>query len=126
RIEALRDRRCRRVLLVEDNPDVADGLALVLRRADLDVQVASSAELALEKAPDYDPDVMIVDIGMPGMTGLELATRIRRSEELRDVVLIALSGFGHTQAKRDAVAAGFDRHLTNPADPDKLLQLLGV
>ncbi|HUH05923.1 MAG TPA: ATP-binding protein, partial [Kofleriaceae bacterium] len=126
RIPVLRHTPCHRVLVVEDKIDVAEGLAMVLERAGLEVQIAESGEDALARAPAWRPDAMVVDIGMPGMTGLELARRVRQLEELTGIVLIALSGFGHPQAKKDAAAAGFDRHMTKPANPQTLLRLLGV
>lgn len=126
RIPILRHTVCRRVLVVEDKVDVAEGLAMVLERAGLEVQIAASGEDALVRAPAWRPDAMVVDIGMPGMTGLELARRVRQLDELTGVVLIALSGFGHAQAKKDAAAAGFDRHMTKPANPQTLLRLLGI
>lgn len=122
----LRPVPCQRVLVVEDKVDVAEGLAMVLERAGVEVQIAASGEEALVRAPAWRPDAMVVDIGMPGMTGLELARRVRQREDLEGVAMIALSGFGHVQAKKDAAAAGFDLHMTKPANPQTLLRLLGI
>ena len=75
---------------------------------------------ALDAAGAEAPDVMLVDIGLPGMDGYEVARRIRRDAQLRDVTLIALTGYGRDEDRRQALAAGFDHHLVKPVNPETL------
>jgi signal transduction histidine kinase/CheY-like chemotaxis protein len=113
-----------RVLVVDDNLDAAESLAFVLQRSGADAQLASSGTEALALLDDRRPDVAIIDIGMPGMDGCELARRVRAREELRDVVLVALTGWGQEEDRRRSREAGFDHHLVKPVDVDTLRRLL--
>jgi len=79
----------------------------------------------LEKLAAFAPDVMLVDIGLPGMDGYDLARRVRSRPEARGVALIALTGYGQVEDRRRAQAAGFDLHLTKPVDPERLEKVLG-
>jgi len=117
--------RSLRVLVVDDNHDAADSLALLLRLSAGEVRVAHSGQEALELLGGYRPDVALLDIGMPGMSGYELAARIRRRPELQPIVLIALTGWGQDDDRRRSHEAGFDHHLVKPVAPRTLQSLLG-
>jgi len=113
------------VLVVEDNEDAAEGLAMILRLWGHDVHVAYDAAAALEAAERHTPDVVLSDLGLPGMSGYELAQRLRERPGFGRAVLIALSGYGRDEDRRRAVEAGFDHHLVKPPDLDALARLLG-
>ncbi|HEX6636346.1 MAG TPA: ATP-binding protein [Steroidobacteraceae bacterium] len=115
--------RCR-VLVADDNRDAAESLAMVLRFAGYDVCTAFSGAEALEVGQRERPRAAIVDIGMPGMSGHEVARRMRLEAWGRNAALIALTGWGQEQDKQAAKAAGFDQHLTKPVDPDAVERAL--
>jgi signal transduction histidine kinase len=106
----------KRILLVDDNHDAADSLAALLRSSGHDVCVAYDGEQALRAAPDFRPDALILDIGMPGMNGYDVACHARNTEWGRGAKLIALTGWGQQRDKALAAQAGFDHHLTKPVD----------
>jgi PAS domain S-box-containing protein len=112
--------RAVRVLVVDDNHDAADALAAALEDDYLAVSIAYSGAAALEKAARTAPDIMLLDIGMPGMDGYELARRVRDSEWGTNVVAIAVTGWGQASDKQRAFEAGFDMHFTKPVDPKML------
>ncbi|MDG3008334.1 hybrid sensor histidine kinase/response regulator [Paludisphaera mucosa] len=114
-----------RVLVVDDNVDTADGMAMLLKLSGHDARVAHSAESALDVARDFLPEVMLLDIGLPGMNGYELASAFRGLESSKGSVLIAVSGYGEPQARDRSKEAGFDHHLVKPASFDAVLALLG-
>jgi PAS domain S-box-containing protein len=109
-----------RILVVEDNPDAADSLMMLLELLGHRVRVAYDGIAALELARANVPDVMLIDIGLPGMDGHEVARRVRRDPALKDIVLVAMTGYGREEDKREALTAGFDYHLVKPVDPDAL------
>jgi PAS domain S-box-containing protein len=113
-----------RVLVADDNRDAAESLALVLRFSGYDVFVAFSGAEALETGARERPSAALIDIGMPGMSGHEVARRIRLEAWGRHAVLIALTGWGQEQDKQAAKAAGFDEHMTKPVDPGQVEDLL--
>jgi len=113
-----------RLLVVDDNRDAAESLGLVLRFMGYEVSIAYSGAEALELAAHERPRAAIIDIGMPGMSGHELARRMRREAWGRHAVLVALTGWGQEADKQAALAAGFDDHLTKPVDPDTVEALL--
>ncbi|HYG61287.1 MAG TPA: ATP-binding protein [Thermoanaerobaculia bacterium] len=113
-----------RILLVEDNPDAAMALTDLLRLWGHEVAVAADGATALEIAGSFRPDVLLLDIGLPGMDGYELAHRLRLQEGLAAARFIALTGYGQETDRRRAAEAGFDHHLTKPADPKVLRELL--
>jgi signal transduction histidine kinase/ActR/RegA family two-component response regulator len=113
-----------RVLVVDDNRDAADSLGLLLKILGANVQVVHSGQDALAVLKDFRPTVCLLDIGMPGMDGYEVAHRIRRQPGFRHVTLIALTGWGQDEDRRHSQSAGFDYHLTKPADIDALQVLL--
>jgi PAS domain S-box-containing protein len=112
------------VLVVEDNPDAAEGLALLLKAFGQRVRVAKDGPTALEAAGAEAPMLMLVDIGLPGMDGYEVARRARQLPGLRSIVMVALTGFGYEEDRNRALAAGFDAHLTKPVDPAILRSLV--
>ncbi|WP_280152930.1 ATP-binding protein [Piscinibacter sp. XHJ-5] len=112
-----------RVLVVDDNRDAADSLAMMLELSGHQVAIAHDGEGALTHREAFDPDVVLLDIGMPGMNGYEVARRWREAGGTRTRI-VALTGWGQEDDKRRAVAAGFDHHLTKPVDPDRLLAVL--
>ena len=113
-----------RVLVVDDNRDAADSLGLLLKLLGTNVQVAHNGPDALAALTSYQPTVCLLDIGMPGMDGHEVARRIRRQPGFRNVTLIALTGWGQEDDRRHSQLAGFDYHLTKPADINALQVLL--
>jgi CheY-like chemotaxis protein len=114
----------RRVLVIEDSPDGAQSLRLLLRMNGHDVAVAATGPEGLTKAREFRPDVVICDIGLPGMDGYAVARELRQSSPPASARLIALSGYGHREAQDRSREAGFDLHLTKPVDPDELLRVL--
>jgi len=118
--------RPHRVLVVDDNRDAAESLAMVLALEGCEVCVAYDGAEAIEKVSIEQPDIVLMDIGMPGMNGYEAAQRIRESADGERVVLIALTGWGQAQDKEIAAKAGFDEHLTKPVDPAVLSTVLNL
>jgi CheY-like chemotaxis protein len=112
-----------RVLVVEDSIDSAETLGELLTRWGHDVRLAHDGASALGVAREFRPQVILLDIGLPDMDGYSIAHRLR-DEHLRGEVLIALTGFGEAQDRARAEAAGFDRHLTKPVEPEKLRELV--
>jgi signal transduction histidine kinase/CheY-like chemotaxis protein len=114
------------VLVVDDNQDAADSLGELLGAMGMGVQVAYSGEQALQVAAGWHFDIAVLDIGMPGMDGCELARRLRARPGREDVKLIALTGWGQDSDRERFASAGFDHHLLKPVDPAALLELLHV
>ncbi|WP_293394557.1 ATP-binding protein, partial [Nevskia sp.] len=113
-----------RILVVDDNLDAASSLCQLLELWGAETQVAGSGQEALDVLKDFRPDVAILDIGMQGMDGLELAGRIRARPELSGLFLIALTGWGQEEDIRRTLNAGFDRHLVKPVNLELLQSLL--
>jgi PAS domain S-box-containing protein len=111
-------------LVVDDSRDAAESLAILLQGLGADVHTASDGHSALDELDRYHPSVMLLDIGMPGMDGLEVARRARQRPDGRDLTLIALSGWGQEEDRRRSRDAGIDYHLVKPVDIDELSQLL--
>jgi signal transduction histidine kinase/CheY-like chemotaxis protein len=116
----------RRILIVDDSRDGGESLATLLRVLGAHVALAHSGRDALECVDSFRPDVVLLDIGMPGMDGYEVARRIRANPANRGISLIALTGWGQEEDRRRSVAAGFNHHLVKPADIEQLRQLLTV
>src|SRR6185436_19308808 len=116
----------RRILIVDDSRDGGESMAMLLRVLGAEVALAHSGRHALECVDAFRPDVVLLDIGMPGMDGYEVARRIRSNPSNRHMSLIALTGWGQEEDRRRSVAAGFDHHLVKPADIEQLRQLLTV
>jgi signal transduction histidine kinase/DNA-binding response OmpR family regulator len=105
-----------RILIVDDNADAAETLALLLESSGHVTRVSLSSQDALAFAEAFEPQVALLDIGLPGMNGYELAQRFRRAPKLKAVRLIALTGYGLAEDRQRALAAGFDAHLVKPVD----------
>jgi PAS domain S-box-containing protein len=119
-------RRRRRVLIVDDNVDAAETLQMVVASLGHDAQAAHDGPSALLEARKTRPDIVLLDISMPGMDGLTVARELRREPELRAMRVIALTGFGQQDDRRRSHAAGFDEHLVKPVSQDELRRLLEI
>jgi PAS domain S-box-containing protein len=119
-----RARSALRVLVVDDNSDSAESLAIWLELVGHDVRTAYDGQQALAVARELRPDVIFLDIGMPGMSGYEVARRLREQPETRDVLLLAMTGWGQEEDRRRSREAGFDEHLVKPLDPKRLEERL--
>ncbi len=115
----------RRILVVDDNRDSADTLATLLRLVGNDVRTAHDGRQALEVAAAYQPDLVLLDIGLPGLNGYEVAWQLRTEPGYGRAVLVALTGYGGEEDRRRSLAAGFDDHMVKPVDFDALQTLLG-
>jgi CheY-like chemotaxis protein len=114
----------RRVLVVDDNRDAGEMLGELPTALGAIVTVVDSGRAALAALDSFEPEAILLDIGMPGMDGYEVARRIRASAGHHDVLLIALTGWGQEADRRRTVAAGFDHHVIKPPDVERLRQLL--
>jgi signal transduction histidine kinase len=114
----------RRTLVVDDNHDAAESLAMLLALDGHEVEAVFTPEQALERVATFPPEVMLLDIGLPGMDGYEIARRVRAMPGGPQIRLIALTGYGQTDDRRKALAAGFDEHLVKPVEPGKLAQAM--
>ena len=110
----------RRILIADDNEDGADTMRMLLESSGHEVHVAHTGTEALEIAKRVRPEIALLDIGMPDMSGYDVAQSIRHEAWGKDLTLIAVTGWGQDSDKRRALAAGFDQHLTKPIDPAKL------
>jgi PAS domain S-box-containing protein len=115
----------RRVLVVDDNADSAASLGMLLKILSMDVKLANDGWTALATIESFRPDVVLLDLGMPGMDGFEVARRVRERSEFDGIVLIALTGWGQPDDRDRTQAAGFQHHLVKPADIAALRLLLG-
>jgi CheY-like chemotaxis protein/two-component sensor histidine kinase len=113
-----------RILVVDDNIDGAETIAMTLRLSGYDVQVAYSGQAALSAVEEYQPNIVILDIGLPEMDGYEIARRLRQRPQLANMWLIAMTGYGTDSDRQRSKEAGFDHHLVKPVDPQKLEELL--
>jgi PAS domain S-box-containing protein len=116
----------RRVLIADDNRDAADSLAMLLRLEGHEVFVAHDGETALRLFEESQPQVALLDIGMPELDGYEVARRIRAKPAGKSVLLIAITGWGQEKDRRKSVEAGFDHHVTKPVEPEAVLKLINV
>ena len=119
------DQHCR-ILVVDDNEDSVDSLATLLRMLGHEVMTAEDGERALQVADEFRPDVAILDIGLPKVSGYDLAKRIRERSWARGIVLVALTGWGQEQHRRRSAESGFNHHLTKPVEFETLQQILAA
>ena len=117
--------RKRNVLIADDNRDAADSLGMLLQMNGHTVTVVHDGRQALANIEESRPDVALLDIGMPELDGYEVARRVRLDTRIRDMTLIAVTGWGQATDKARAAAAGFDLHFTKPVEPQRLIELLG-
>jgi CheY-like chemotaxis protein len=113
-----------RVLVVDDNQDSADSLTMLIGIWGYEACCAHNGVRALALAADFRPDAVLLDIGLPGMTGYELAQRLRQRPETKDAVLVAITGYGQDEDKQRSAAAGIHHHMVKPVNPDQLQALL--
>jgi PAS domain S-box-containing protein len=116
----------RRVLVVDDNADAADTLAMVLSMRGYDVRVARDGPAALDTARHFLPQLVLLDIGLPGMDGYAVARALRADGRSGPLRLVALTGYGREEDRRRSAEAGFDDHVVKPIAPEELLQLLAA
>ncbi len=114
----------RRILIVDDNIDNADTLTLLLRLSGHEVHTAYDGPAALKLAQAHNPEVVLLDIGLPQMNGLEVARRLREEVGLPEVLLIAMTGWGNNEDRRRCEAAGFNAHLVKPIELEALNAIL--
>jgi len=114
----------RRVLIADDNQDSAESLAMLLRMEGHEVMVAHDGPEAFAAVATFNPEVALLDIGMPGLNGYEVAKKIRAATPSSAIILIAVTGWGQHSDKARARAAGFDHHFTKPVEPERLVELL--
>jgi DNA-binding response OmpR family regulator len=114
----------RRILIVDDNKDAADSMALLVETAGHRVRTAYDGEEALDLASAFAPDVLLLDLGVPGLNGFEIARRIRGQPWGKTVSLIAVTGWGQEHDRRRTAEAGFDAHLIKPVGTADLLSAL--
>ncbi len=114
----------RRVLVVDDNVDSAESLALLLRLKGHEVETAHDGPAALEKAGSFHPEVVLLDIGLPGLDGYQVASRLRQRRRTARALLVAVTGYGQEEDQRLSREAGFDHHLTKPVDLPVIYALL--
>ena len=113
-----------RILVVDDLAASAETLTTLLQMEGFEVKVASEGMAALKIAEEFRPDVVLLDIGLPGMNGFEVANRLRTQPECREALMIALTGYGEAESRSRSVEAGFDFHMVKPADVNLLLSML--
>jgi CheY-like chemotaxis protein len=114
----------RRILVVEDQKDAADSLCMLLKLFGHEVTVAYTGPDGVQKAVQLCPDVVVCDIGLPGLNGYGVAQHLRRTPATAKTRLIALTAWGQEEDRRRGREAGFDHYLVKPADPEQLLKLL--
>jgi CheY-like chemotaxis protein len=114
----------KRILVVEDNRDSADSLRLLLELSGHEVAVAYSGHDGVRAAEQYQPDVVLCDIGLPGLDGYGVARKLRDNPTTATARLIAVTAYGHDEDRRRSHEAGFEQHLVKPVDPDALQAVL--
>src|SRR5262249_25524469 len=107
-----------------DNPDAAESFKMLLELWGHEVRIAANGIDALRAVDEFDPVIAFVDLGLPGMSGFEVARRIRSNPRTRGIHLAALTGYGRDEDKEEARKAGFDRHFTKPVDVDAVWSLV--
>jgi CheY-like chemotaxis protein len=113
----------KKILVVDDNTDAADSLATLLGVMGYEVRIAYDGPEAIEAADEFQPAVALLDIGLPKLSGYDIARHVRQKQGA-DVLLVAITGWGQEEDRRRAREAGFDHHFTKPADFEVLLQLI--
>jgi CheY-like chemotaxis protein len=121
---AQRSGQTSRVLVVDDNVDAADMLVMMLQMFGHEAKAAYSGQAALATAVEYEPDFVLLDIGLPDMSGYEVAQHLRQLQQIKNVRLIAITGYGQDADRQRSEEAGIDLHLVKPVDPKKLQDVL--
>jgi len=114
----------RRILIVDDNQDAAESIAQYLQLEGHEVKTVGDGMQALSCVPVFAPQIVVLDIGLPGLSGYEVARRMRKMAATRDALLVALTGYGQKEDQQRAVESGFDRHFVKPTDPRVLVELI--
>ncbi len=114
----------RRILVVDDSVDTAIGMARLLRMAGHEVEIVHDGNAAIETARAFHPEVLLLDLGLPGLSGYEVAAILSKEPEFKDSIFIAASGYGQDQDREQSRAAGFDHHVAKPVDFDLLTDLI--
>jgi CheY-like chemotaxis protein len=114
----------RRVLVVDDYQDLADSLTLMLRALGADARAVYDGETALRHVDEFRPHLILLDLGLPGLTGLDVARALSQLPDLRHTRLVALSGWSHDEARQKSLAAGFDDFVVKPVAIETLQVLL--
>jgi two-component system OmpR family response regulator len=117
-------RRCKKILVVDDNADAAESMALWLRQRGHDVELAFDGPKAVSIAEKYTPDVVLLDLGLPGMDGYEVARLLRQRPTLKKIMLVALTGSLCDEDQLRWRRSGFDHFFAKPVDPDTLDHLI--
>jgi CheY-like chemotaxis protein len=113
-----------KVLVVEDNVDSAETLAILLRAYDHEVRTVHDGLQAIEVSERFQPDVILLDLGLPDLDGYDVCRRIRQRPRGRNMIIIALSGWGQQKDKDRSAASGFDLHLVKPVEAQTLIEML--
>ena len=113
-----------RVVVIEDNPDIRDSLRTLLTLWGHEVRTAADGATGMKLVLARPPDVALIDIGLPGVSGYEVARAVRERLPLRHVRLVAVTGYGQSSDRERALAAGFDAHLLKPVPPEELERAL--
>jgi PAS domain S-box-containing protein len=124
--ETLHPARRQRILVVDDNRDSADSLTMLLRLAGHEVVTAYDGEVGLDVARRWQPDVVLLDIGLPRLDGYEVARQLRRDKGLRKALVVAMTGYGKDEDRQRSQEAGFNAHLVKPVDLDELARLIAA
>lgn len=114
-----------RIMIIEDNLDQLQSLAMVLREMGHNVDFATNGYVAYDANRRFRPDTVICDLGIPGMSGYEIAEQVRKDPELTDVRLVAFTGYSEEKYRERALRAGFDEYHVKPVDPQILHRLFG-
>ena len=122
----IENRKSLRVLVVDDNADTVLSFSMLLKTSGHDVRTAHDGPTAVQVALDYRPDVVLLDIGLPGLNGYEVAKQLRRQPAFQNVVLVALTGYGQDSDRQTALQAGFNHHLVKPARLAQLQEILAL
>ena len=116
------DTTARHILVVDDYPDALDIWTLYLRSLGYEVSTAADGDSAVSQAEQLLPDLIVLDLGLPGISGFEAARRLRQNPSTEDIPLIAATGFSHPRQLAMAREAGFDQVVVKPVDPDRLVE----
>lgn len=115
-----------RILIVDDNREAADALARLIGICGYETRTIYDGQQAVEAAADFNPDMALIDIGMPGLNGYEVAKQIRQQRANVHVIVVAVTGYAQPDDKRRAYESGFDLHVAKPMNVDKLNELLAL
>jgi CheY-like chemotaxis protein len=115
-----------RVLVVDDNVDTVTTLTMLVQESGHEVRTAYDGFAVLEAALDYRPNVVLLDIGLPGLNGFDVAKQLRQQPALQNIVLVAMTGYGQESDRQRSREAGFNHHLVKPSEFGKVLQILAA